>query len=68
MKISAKTAREKIKSGTAWVEGKMSTNCRYPERYDYWILTDSKLATTHHVLVDDAPKLDQVKPSWTTIK
>jgi hypothetical protein len=61
MKISAKTARKKIKSGTAWIEGKMSTGYRYPEGEEYWILTDGAQETTHHVLVDDDPELDQVK-------
>jgi len=61
MKISAKTAKKKIKSGTAWIEGKMSTGYHYPEGEEYWIITDGEQMATHHVLVDDAPNLDQVK-------
>jgi len=61
MKISAKTAKKKIKSGVAWIDGKMSTGHRYPEGDEYWIITDSGQMKTHHVLVDDAPDLDQVK-------
>jgi len=61
MKISAKTATKKIKAGTAWIDGKMSTGHTYPEGDEYWIVTDCGTMTTHHVLVDDAPELDQVK-------
>jgi hypothetical protein len=61
MRISAKTARKKIKSGTAWIEGKMSTGYRYPEGDVYWIITDGGAMTTHHVLVSDAPNLDKTR-------
>jgi hypothetical protein len=63
MKISAKKAIKKIKSGSAWVEGKMSTGYRYPEGDEYWILIDGGSMVTNHVLVDDAPELDQVTSS-----
>jgi len=61
MKISAKKARKKIKSGNAWVEGKMSSGYRYPEGEDYWIITDTAEMETYHVLVSDAPRLDKTK-------
>jgi len=63
MKISAKTARKKIKSGNAWVEGKMSSGYRYPEGEEYWIITDSAEMETYHVRVSDAPRLDKTKPT-----
>jgi hypothetical protein len=61
MKISAKTARKKIRAGTAWVEGRMSDGYRYPEGDEYWIITDGGAMTTHHVLVSDAPRLDKTR-------
>jgi len=60
MKIKAITAIRKIKAGTAWVVGKMSTGSTYPEGYEYWIINDAAKMETHHVLVDDSPNLDKV--------
>ena len=65
MKISAKIARKKIKSGNAWVEGKMSTGHSYPEGDEYWIITDAAEMETHHVLVGDAPRLNKTKATAT---
>jgi len=61
MIISAKTARKKIRAGTAWIDGRMSTGYRYPEGDEYWIITDGRMMTTHHVLVSDAPNLDKTR-------
>lgn len=60
MKITAKTAIKKIESGVAWVVGEMSTGYCYPEGDEYWILNSTDMET-YHVLVEDAPELDQVK-------
>lgn len=61
MKITAKAAIKKIEAGTAWIDGKTSDGHTYTEGEKYWIITDGATMTTHHVLVDDAPELDQVK-------
>ena len=61
MKTSAKTARKLIKQGRANVVGKMSTGYRYLEDYEYWVINDSVAMRTLHVLVSDAPKLDQTR-------
>jgi hypothetical protein len=62
MKITANAAVEKITAGTAWVTGKMSDGNAYPEGDQYWIITDSAKMETHHVLVSEAPDLDQLIP------
>ena len=59
MKISAKKARKSIKSGNAWVVGRMSTG--HPEGEEYWIVNDSASMETLHVLVSSAPSLDKTK-------
>ena len=60
MKITAKAAAEKITAGTAWITGKMSDGNSYPEGDEYWVINDSATMETHHVLVSDAPELDQI--------
>lgn len=60
MKITAKTATRKIKSGTAFVVGKCSTGHQYPDGDEYWIINDCAKMETHHCLVSEAPNLDKI--------
>lgn len=60
MKITANAAVTKITAGTAWVAGKMSDGHAYTEGDEYWIINDSATMETHHVLVSEAPDLDQL--------
>jgi len=44
-----------LKTGQAWIEGKVSGGDRWPDEPHYWIIVNSITQTTHHVLVDDRP-------------
>lgn len=62
MIITKNTAIKKIKSGDAFLSGRVAS-----EDGDYWIIDDYSVSRTHHVLCSDAPDLDTVEGEYVFV-
>ena len=44
-----------LKSGQAWIKGRISGGHRWPDHPHYWIIIDGGNQMTYHVLTDERP-------------